>query len=361
MRIRKCVITGLGLFAVLFAGADIRWLETEYDFGLMKEIAGPKTGYARFVNNGPEDVIVLEAKPSCGCTDSSVPEDPVAPGDTATITFTYDPAGRPGRFRKSVRVKFADNSRQVITIVGNVLGTPESLSQFYPVESGSIRLSDTIVIAKSVEQGKTATSFVNIYNTRADSITLRALTSHKAMSLKLSDTHPGPGDIVALGMYFNSALYPEIGPVEIPVQLEATVGGVKEKPVTLVFRGEVTPAVRSVGAKELQSAPVCVGVPPIVDMGILDSKSLRSHDVNFNVLNDGKSPLLISKVWSDNPAISIVRFPNKLKPGKSGKIELKIDSSKLSELKSGPFRIEVKVASNDPIAPVSVFTIVGDQ
>ena len=110
--------------AVMQASGEVRWLETKYDFGLMKEAAGS------------EAVNVLDAKPSCGCTGATYPQDPVMPGDTAVITFTYDPAGRPGRFDKTIKVRFDNGRREVIRIVGNVLGTPESLAQFYPVEAG---------------------------------------------------------------------------------------------------------------------------------------------------------------------------------------------------------------------------------
>ena len=184
--------------AVMQASGEVRWLETKYDFGLMKEAAGPKTGQARFVNTGSEAVNVLDAKPSCGCTGATYPQDPVMPGDTAVITFTYDPAGRPGRFDKTIKVRFDNGRREVIRIVGNVLGTPESLAQFYPVEAGSLRLSDSKLIAGTVTMGKSPSLFVNAYNTLNDSVRVKAHTDAKGVKLKLSENAAGPGDIVTL-------------------------------------------------------------------------------------------------------------------------------------------------------------------
>ena len=116
--------------------ADIVWIEKEYDFGLIKEEAGPKTGYARFVNTGPEEVMITGMRPRCGCTKADFPKDPIAAGDTATVSFTYDPTGRPGKFNKSVRVYIGSSETYKIPITGNVLGTPQSLSTLYPVVSG---------------------------------------------------------------------------------------------------------------------------------------------------------------------------------------------------------------------------------
>ena len=124
---------GRNLMAALMAGAalsafsaspvsSVRWLEKDYDFGLMKEVAGPKTGQSRFVNAGRDTL----------CTTA---------GPTAVIRYTYDPAMRPGKFAKHVRVNLSDGTHASIAIKGNVLGTPESLSTLYPVEAGMLRLS----------------------------------------------------------------------------------------------------------------------------------------------------------------------------------------------------------------------------
>ena len=71
----------LALLVPAVARGEIVWLEKEYDFGLMKEEAGPKTGSVRLVNTGPEEAVITGARPSCGCTGVAYPDDPIAPGD----------------------------------------------------------------------------------------------------------------------------------------------------------------------------------------------------------------------------------------------------------------------------------------
>lgn len=84
----------LALLVPAVARGEIVWLEKEYDFGLMKEEAGPKTGSVRLVNTGPEEAVITGARPSCGCTGVAYPDDPIAPGDTVKFSFTYNPLGR---------------------------------------------------------------------------------------------------------------------------------------------------------------------------------------------------------------------------------------------------------------------------
>lgn len=52
----------LALLVPAVARGEIVWLEKEYDFGLMKEEAGPKTGSVRLVNTGPEEAVITGAR-----------------------------------------------------------------------------------------------------------------------------------------------------------------------------------------------------------------------------------------------------------------------------------------------------------
>lgn len=333
--------------------AEVVWLETSYDFGLMKEQAGPKQGYARFVNHGPESVTVTEARPTCGCTDASYPEDPVAPGDTAVIRFTYDPTGRPGRFDKSIKVRFDDGHRVAIRIRGNVLGTPESLAQLYPVDAGALRLSDGKVLAGAMNAGKTPSMFLNAYNTLNDSLTVTAHSDEKAMKLKLSETRLGPGDVTTLAMYFDTRTYGKVGPVSFPVIIVADSEGKDSQSYDIEFVGQVIPMRKTLGAKELAKAPVCDPVPPVVELGTVSREPRR---VELDILNSGKSMLEIQNVWSDSPAVKVDGFPAQVKKDKTGRISVTFTPS---EAVRSPFRIAVKVASNDPVNPLREINLTG--
>lgn len=239
MRILSIGIAALFAVCAMTVSADVRWIEADYDFGLMKEIAGPKTGSARFVNIGPGEVSVIEAKPTCGCTSTAIPEDPVAVGDTATVSFTYDPTGRPGRFEKSIRVLFSDGRRHRIGIRGNVLGTPESLEIFYPVEVGPVRLDNSAAMGGRIMRGKQPSVFVNVYNQRPDTVRIRLASPDKALALKAKSSKIGPGDIMTIGFYFDTWSWKMPGQVKIPVTLTAIDTDGSETEYTIPYCAEV--------------------------------------------------------------------------------------------------------------------------
>lgn len=347
-------IVTAGLLALTAAAnGEVVWLETSYDFGLMKEQAGPKQGFVRFVNRGPETVQVLEARPTCGCTDASCPEEPVAPGDTAVIRFTYDPTGRPGRFDKSIKVRFQDGKRMSVKIRGNVLGTPESLEQFYPVDAGALRLSDSKVMAGTMETGKTPSLFVNAYNTLNDSVAVAARCDEKAMKLKLSENRIGPGDVVTLAMYFDTRAYGNYGPVSVPVTIISAPGTPEERSCRVDFTGQVMPVRHAVSARELEKAPVCDPMPPVVDLGKIDS---QPRPVELTVMNSGRSELRVLNVWSDSPAVKVKDFPARIKKGKGGAVRVEFNPA--ATVRS-PFRIAVKVATDDPVNPLKEINLTG--
>jgi Protein of unknown function (DUF1573) len=77
------------------------------------------------VNIGKTDLIIESASPTCGCTIGDYTKTPIKPGQTGTITATYN-AGGLGAFEKHMNVKFAGaDDMKSITIKGEVLTTEE--------------------------------------------------------------------------------------------------------------------------------------------------------------------------------------------------------------------------------------------
>lgn len=91
--------------AVFCAGPLLRFIDTAHDFGNVKEAAGAVTHKFRFTNTGDAPLVILSATTSCGCTKPEFPKEPIQPGDTAAVSVTYNPAGRPGEFDKNITVK----------------------------------------------------------------------------------------------------------------------------------------------------------------------------------------------------------------------------------------------------------------
>ena len=79
----------------------IKFESTDHDFGNIK--AGEKVNYTyKFTNAGTSDLIISDAKASCGCTVPSYTKEPVKPGATGEVQVVFDSSGKSGAVQKTV-------------------------------------------------------------------------------------------------------------------------------------------------------------------------------------------------------------------------------------------------------------------
>ncbi len=73
-----------------------------FDFGKIKQ-GVPVTHEFSFVNKGTVPMIIIDVRPSCGCTTPSWTKDPIPPGGQGFVKATYNSASM-GAFDKTVTV-----------------------------------------------------------------------------------------------------------------------------------------------------------------------------------------------------------------------------------------------------------------
>lgn len=92
-----------------------------YDFGTInsgEEITHDFT----FTNIGTADLIISQAKGSCGCTQPEYPHDPVKPGEEGVIKVTFRSAGIAGQVAKEITILANTTpTTKVLTISGEVI------------------------------------------------------------------------------------------------------------------------------------------------------------------------------------------------------------------------------------------------
>lgn len=102
--------------------AKIKFQETIFDFGNIREDGGPVTHEFTFTNEGKDPLVITGARAECGCTRPEYPKEEIAPGKSGVIKVTYNPIGRPGGFTKAVTVRCSGNPGKInLKIRGTVL------------------------------------------------------------------------------------------------------------------------------------------------------------------------------------------------------------------------------------------------
>jgi len=104
--------------------ASIAFDKKIYDFGTVNEGDVVKTSFM-VTNSGKTDLVITNAKGSCGCTVPEWPKTPIKPGDTAEIKVKFNTAGKPNRQQKTVTLTTnTETGREVLTLKGSV--TPKA-------------------------------------------------------------------------------------------------------------------------------------------------------------------------------------------------------------------------------------------
>ena len=107
--------------------ADDKYAEATFevlshDFGTIQEAKGPVSCTFEFTNTGNKPLLIIDATASCGCTRPEFPSKPIKPGKKGKIKVTFSPIGRPGAFKKTVKIKTNGKERAItLRISGNVI------------------------------------------------------------------------------------------------------------------------------------------------------------------------------------------------------------------------------------------------
>ena len=106
-------------------GATATFENRLHDFGYIKENGGPVSHTFVLTNTGSKPLIIVDATTSCGCTRPEFPTKPIKPGKKAKVKVTFNPLGRPGAFRKTVKVKTNGTVRHTTLVIEGTV-TPRS-------------------------------------------------------------------------------------------------------------------------------------------------------------------------------------------------------------------------------------------
>ena len=99
-----------------------------HDFGTIKEGETVETEFT-FTNTGKSDLIIVDARGSCGCTVPKYPKNtPIAPGESEVIKVRFDSSGKPNLQQKTVTISANTSSgREMLRIKAMV--TPDADQQ----------------------------------------------------------------------------------------------------------------------------------------------------------------------------------------------------------------------------------------
>jgi hypothetical protein len=104
--------------------------KTIHDFGSIQEGDRVETLFT-FTNTGKSDLVIVDARGSCGCTVPEYPKNtPIAPGASGQIRVSFDSSNKPNLQQKTVTISAnTDSGRETIRIKALVQADPVKQQQ----------------------------------------------------------------------------------------------------------------------------------------------------------------------------------------------------------------------------------------
>jgi len=104
--------------------------KVSHDFGTIEEGDTVQTTFT-FTNTGKADLLIVDARGSCGCTVPKYPKNtPIKPGESGEILVSFDSSNKPDRQQKTVTISANTQSgRELLTIKAMVNADPVKQKQ----------------------------------------------------------------------------------------------------------------------------------------------------------------------------------------------------------------------------------------
>lgn len=113
------LIAIIGFTSMTLAIGEFKFEKETHDFGSIPQNK-PASYDFKFSNTGDAPIILTEVKPSCGCSVAEYTRTPIKPGESGTITVTYNAAAK-GPFTKQFTVKSNTKTPiKTLTVKGSV-------------------------------------------------------------------------------------------------------------------------------------------------------------------------------------------------------------------------------------------------
>lgn len=322
----------------------INFIEKEHDFGRVNEEDGKITYIFDFENKGMSPLVINRVQASCGCTTPTWTKTPIEPGKKGAITVTYNPAGRPGAFTKTITVYNNSVDEQAILIIkGDVKPKENSENKLYPLTMGGISLKMKVVQMNNINKGEKQVRNLDIQNTSKTpiKITFDNLPTYITVSVLPETLNPNSEGKITFT--FNSKNCAQWGPITDDLYVILNGKKTYSEEYKLVLFGNIIEDFGKMNLEQKRKAPILEMTTKQLQLGTLKSGSKRVG--KFKVNNKGENPLEIRRIINNNKELTVRHYNMTIAGGKSSAITVELNTKNLTD---GEYKKSITIQTNDP-------------
>lgn len=326
----------------------ITFEKTEHDFGKIHEEDGRVSVNFEFKNEGMAPLVLSNVRASCGCTTPTWTKEPVEPGQTGSITVTYNPNGRPGRFQKTVTITSnASEATKKVYIKGEVIPKQAKPVNKYTVAVGALSMKGKTLDLGTVKKGENKSGELEYANLTKEEhqaeLFMNAADAYMINQVSLPTVKPNEiGKFIFAIDTKATKLY---GPVEVFAFVGVDGKLDKSEEYMLTIKANIVEDFSQMTVEEKQQAPITEMQNEYTIAKIAAGKTYKQ---NISIKNSGVNPLEIRRAYATDKALN-VKQPKAIKSGKKGNVTVEINTKGLD---AGSYTREVVVITNDYANPI---------
>ncbi len=111
-----------GVLGASGAKPEVKFDNTVFDFGTVRQSAAPVQTEFVMTNTGAEPVAILSASTTCGCSRAEYSKEPVKPGKSVKIKVKFNPAGQHGEINREVKLRIKGSGKKSIRVPLKIRG-----------------------------------------------------------------------------------------------------------------------------------------------------------------------------------------------------------------------------------------------
>lgn len=347
-----CFISTSGAFAQV--AKPLQFREEIFDFGSIKEQAGPVTHEFSFTNNSSRHIKILGVQASCGCTTPDWSKEPIAPGKSGFIQASYNPIGRPGYFNKSLTVTTDFDSNPVILqIKGQVAVEGKVENNQFQASNGSWKLkSGSFNMGRVFVKDEFTVRDFQVLNGGDKPVTFSDKYIGPAyIKIDVQPKTLAPGEKGNIKVSYNGKMKGKYGfqSDNIEVFTDDELNSTKSFSVYATLEDEfpqLTP-------EDLAKAPRLRVQFSTLDFGRLKPNTATVREIQF--YNTGKQTLDIKSLQGNCTCVTASAEKTTIKPGESSSVKISLNPQD----RKGSLQKSLTIYSNDPENPVQRITFSG--
>lgn len=334
--------------AQVMLGSTMKFEQETWDFGTIREEAGPVSHTFEFTNTGKTPFVIENVVTTCGCTTPEYTKAPVRPSQKGSIEITYNPLGRPGKFRKEITVMSNNRAnRNVLVITGDVLPRPQNVNDEFPVQVGDgLQVGRTTVGLGYVPRGTTKSTTLEYYNNSKRDVSLEVVYDRPNAYFSVTPSVPvlKPRTKGLLTITYDMRRADEWGRLTNTFGLK--VNGIDSN-TEFSATGIVTENFPELSADEMKEAPRAV-----FDLQYYNFDNVKAGDsesFEFSLTNEGKKPLILRSAAPSQRMSTTLRAGTSVAPGETVKFRVTL---KTAGAPKGKLMETMVLIFNDPLRPM---------